>query len=46
VIARAAKGADEILYANIDYSLLKQSNARQLFMKHRRPQLYADWLAK
>jgi N-carbamoylputrescine amidase len=46
VIARAAKGADEILYADIDYSLLTESNARQLFMKHRRPQLYADWIAK
>jgi N-carbamoylputrescine amidase len=46
VIARAAKSADQILYADIDYSLLAQSNARQLFMKHRRPQLYADWLAK
>jgi predicted amidohydrolase len=46
VIARAAKSADEILYADIDYSLLQQSNARQLFMKHRRPQLYGEWLSK
>jgi N-carbamoylputrescine amidase len=46
VIARAGLGTDEILYADIDYSLLRESNARQLFMKHRRPQLYADWLAK
>jgi N-carbamoylputrescine amidase len=46
VIARAGLGTDEILYADIDYSLLEDSNARQLFMKHRRPQLYADWLAK
>jgi predicted amidohydrolase len=46
VIARAAKSADEILYAGIDFSQLAQSNARQLFMKHRRPQLYSDWLAK
>ena len=46
VIARAGLGTDEILYADIDYSVLKDSNARQLFMKHRRPQLYAEWLAK
>jgi N-carbamoylputrescine amidase len=46
VIARAAQRADEILYAEIDFARLKTSNARQLFMKHRRPQLYADWLGK
>jgi beta-ureidopropionase len=46
VIARAAKSADEILYADIDLSATSQSNARRLFMKHRRPQLYADWLAR
>jgi N-carbamoylputrescine amidase len=46
VIARAAKSADEILYAGIDFNQLKESNARQLFMKHRRPQLYSDWLGR
>lgn len=46
VIARAGQSVDEILYADLDFSQLAQSNARQLFMKHRRPQLYADWLAK
>ena len=46
VIARAPKGADEILYADVDFTQLKESNARQLFMKHRRPQLYADWLGR
>jgi N-carbamoylputrescine amidase len=46
VIARAAKSADEILYADIDFAKLKESNARQLFMKHRRPQLYGDWLGR
>lgn len=46
VIARAAKSADEILYADIDLPAAAQSNARRLFMKHRRPQLYADWLAR
>ena len=46
VIARAAKSADEILYADIDLAATAQSNARRLFMKHRRPQLYAGWLAR
>jgi predicted amidohydrolase len=46
VIARAPKGADDILYAEVDFAQLKESNARQLFMKHRRPQLYADWLGR
>ena len=46
VLARAAKGADDILYADVDFTQLKESNARQLFMKHRRPQLYADWLGR
>lgn len=46
VIARAAKGADDILYADIDLAQTADSNARRLFMKHRRPQLYAEWLAR
>jgi predicted amidohydrolase len=46
VLARAARSRDEILYAEIDLSTTADSNARRLFMKHRRPQLYADWLAR
>jgi N-carbamoylputrescine amidase len=46
VIARAPKSADAILYADIDLSANARSNARRLFMKHRRPQLYAGWLAR
>ncbi len=46
VIARAAKSTDAILYADVDLSKTADSNARRLFMKHRRPQLYADWLAR
>jgi predicted amidohydrolase len=44
VVARAATGADEILYADIDFGANAKSHARQLFLKHRRPELYADWL--
>ena len=46
VIARAPKGTDAILYADIDLAATAQSDARRLFMKHRRPQLYAGWLAR
>lgn len=46
VIARAAKSQDAILYAEIDYAKLAESNARKLFLKHRRPELYSDWLSK
>ena len=46
VIVRAPKSADAILYAEIDLAATAESNARRLFMKHRRPQLYGDWLAR
>ena len=45
VVARAAQGTDEILYADVDFAGNAQSHARQLFMKHRRPELYAEWLS-
>lgn len=45
VLARAAKSADEILYAEIDYGKLAACNARQLFLRHRRPELYGQWLS-
>jgi N-carbamoylputrescine amidase len=46
VIARGALSKDEIVYAEIDYAKLAASNARKLFMRHRRPELYADWIKK
>jgi N-carbamoylputrescine amidase len=46
VMARAAQGTDEILFADLDLSAIARSHARELFMKHRRPELYADWLAR
>jgi N-carbamoylputrescine amidase len=45
VIARAGRGTEEILYAEVDLTTAAGSHARQLFLKHRRPDLYADWLA-
>jgi predicted amidohydrolase len=46
VIARGAKSRDQIVYADLDVAELAHSNARRLFMKHRRPELYADWIEK
>ena len=46
VIARGATSKDEIVYADIDYAKLAAANARNLFLKHRRPELYGAWLSK
>jgi len=43
VVARAARGADEILYADIDFAACADSHARRLFLRNRRPELYGDW---
>ncbi|MHC5028368.1 MAG: nitrilase-related carbon-nitrogen hydrolase [Planctomycetota bacterium] len=44
VLARADTGTDEILYATLDFAEVPKSHARELFLRHRRPELYADWL--
>jgi N-carbamoylputrescine amidase len=46
VIARAPAGEDHILHATLDCSALDRSHARRLFLRHRRPELYAGWLAR
>ena len=46
VVARAPKSRDAILYADVDLASAEQSNARRLFMQHRRPELYASWLVR
>src|SRR6187402_1122693 len=46
VIVRGAKSQDDIVYAEIDYAKLAECNARRLFLKHRRPELYVTWLSK
>ena len=45
VVARAGAGTEEILLADVDLTALADSHARRLFLRHRRPELYADWLA-
>ena len=46
VIARAGRQIEEILYVEVDLASIATSHARQLFLKHRRPELYAQWLTK
>ena len=46
VMTRGPKSEDTIVYAEVDYSELAQSNARQLFLKHRRPELYSGWVSR
>ena len=46
VIARAGQGTDEILYCDLDYRKVHQSNARRLFLRDRRPELYASWAGR
>jgi len=44
VIAKARKGTEEILYCDIELDEIKNSHAKKLFLKDRRPELYSDWL--
>jgi len=44
VIARAGKGTEEILYCDLDLSLIRSSHAQRLFLPNRRAELYDKWL--
>jgi predicted amidohydrolase len=44
VIARAPAGEETILYAECDLPKVERSYARRLFLKHRRPELYGQWI--
>jgi N-carbamoylputrescine amidase len=46
VIARADALRDQVLTASIDLEHTSGSHARRLFLQHRRPTLYADWVAR
>lgn len=43
VIARAPKGEDFILYADINLATTRESHAHRLFLRDRRPELYEEW---
>ena len=44
VIARAGEGAEETLLCDLELDQIKRSHARRLFLRDRRPELYARWL--
>ena len=44
VIARAAALEEAILTADINLRDTRDSHARRLFLQHRRPELYAEWV--
>lgn len=46
VVARAPRSEDHILFADIDLAEVAESHARRLFLRDRRPELYAHWLAR
>jgi N-carbamoylputrescine amidase len=46
VVARAGLGTEEILYADVDLASTASFHARLLFLRHRRPRLYGEWLTK
>ncbi|MEO6214166.1 MAG: nitrilase-related carbon-nitrogen hydrolase [Vicinamibacterales bacterium] len=44
VVARAASMLDAVLSADVDLRENAMSHAKRLFLQHRRPELYADWI--
>lgn len=46
VIARAGSLVETTLFAELDLGENGRSHARELFLRHRRPELYADWVAR
>jgi predicted amidohydrolase len=46
VMARAGLATEEILYADVDLASTASSHARRLFLRHRRPGLYGEWLTR
>jgi predicted amidohydrolase len=45
VIVRAHRKKEKILYSDIDLKKIEESHAKKLFLKDRRPELYAEWLS-
>jgi predicted amidohydrolase len=46
VIARAPAMQDTVLYADVDLAATAGSHARRLFLRDRRPELYAGWIGR
>lgn len=46
VTARAPKGEEGLLLADVDLAITQESHARRLFLPDRRPELYSRWLSR
>jgi predicted amidohydrolase len=46
IIARAPALEEHVLVADLDFERARDSHARRLFLRDRRPELYAEWLAR
>jgi predicted amidohydrolase len=46
ILERAPELQEHLLLAEVDLEAGRRSHARQLFLRDRRPELYADWLAR
>ncbi len=44
LLARGARLGEDLVLAEVDLGKVERSVARDLFLRHRRPELYADWL--
>lgn len=44
LLARGARLEEDLVIADLDLARIEDSAAHRLFLKHRRPELYADWL--
>jgi N-carbamoylputrescine amidase len=44
VVARGKSMEDDMIFADLDLARCGESNARKLFFRDRRPELYAAWL--
>ncbi len=44
IICRAGAGTEEVLCCDVDLELVRDSHARRLFLRDRRPELYPGWL--
>ena len=46
VRARAPKGRDAVLFADVDLSAVEKSHGRRILMRDRRPELYQEWICR
>ena len=46
VLARAPRGEERLLLADLDLGQVERSHARRLFLRDRRPELYGEWLSR